>query len=82
MLLALKPWKLNGAEDSNSASCPPGESREIDRIADGVEHTAKRLRAEGAEVTVMAADMTSDESVKGLVDACIAKYGRIDILVK
>lgn len=46
------------------------------------QHTEKRLVAEGAEVTVMAADVTNDESVRAMVDACVAKYGRIDILIK
>ncbi|KPI35371.1 3-oxoacyl-[acyl-carrier-protein] FabG [Cyphellophora attinorum] len=45
------------------------------------EHTANRLRAEGADVTVSSADVTSSESVKALVDACLKKYGRIDVLV-
>lgn len=53
-----------------------------DLYLEAAEYTAKRLRAEGAEVTVIAADVTKDDSVKALVDACIAKYGRIDILVK
>lgn len=30
----------------------------------------------------MAADVTKDDSVKALVDACVAKYGRVNILVK
>ncbi|EPE28621.1 NAD(P)-binding Rossmann-fold containing protein [Glarea lozoyensis ATCC 20868] len=34
-----------------------------------------------ADVTVMQADATSSTSVKDFVDACIAKHGRIDILV-
>lgn len=46
------------------------------------QHTAERIRAEGAEVTVAAADVTDETSVKALVNACLAKYGRIDILVK
>jgi NAD(P)-dependent dehydrogenase (short-subunit alcohol dehydrogenase family) len=46
------------------------------------EYTQKRIQAEGGEVTVVAADVTSSESVKETVDACIEKYGRIDILVK
>jgi NAD(P)-dependent dehydrogenase (short-subunit alcohol dehydrogenase family) len=46
------------------------------------QHTEKRLHAEGADVTVMAADVTKDSDVKALVEACLRKYGRIDILVK
>ncbi|KAK6373331.1 hypothetical protein LTS17_008351 [Exophiala oligosperma] len=44
-------------------------------------HTQKRLQAEGAEVTVMSVDVTNNEQVKEFVDACIVKYGRIDVLV-
>jgi len=33
------------------------------------------------DVTVMTADATSSKSMKGFVDACMAKHGRIDILV-
>lgn len=46
------------------------------------QHTEKRLKDEGAEVTVMAADVTNKESVKAFVEAAIGKYGRIDILIK
>ncbi|KAF2109637.1 putative short-chain dehydrogenases/reductase [Lophiotrema nucula] len=52
-----------------------------DLYLEAAEHTAKRLRDEGAEVTVVATDVTNDESVKSLVDKCVEKYGRIDILV-
>lgn len=45
------------------------------------EHTQKRLQAEGGVCDVVAADVTSDEDVKGLVDACMEKYGRIDFLI-
>jgi NAD(P)-dependent dehydrogenase (short-subunit alcohol dehydrogenase family) len=43
--------------------------------------TTDTLRDEGLKGEVMQADATSSESVKALVDACIAKHGRIDILV-
>lgn len=49
---------------------------------DAGQHTQTRLKAEGAEVSVIAADVTSPESVRALVKACVEKYGRIDILVK
>lgn len=45
------------------------------------QHTQKRLQAEGATCDVIAADVTSEEDVKRLVDACMEKYGRIDILI-
>uniref|UniRef100_A0A8H7NJ69 Uncharacterized protein n=1 Tax=Bionectria ochroleuca TaxID=29856 RepID=A0A8H7NJ69_BIOOC len=43
--------------------------------------TTDTLRDEGLKGEVMQADATSSESVKALVDACIAKHGCIDILV-
>lgn len=45
------------------------------------EFTANRLRAEGGVCDVMAADVTSSSDVQKVVDAVLAKYGRIDILV-
>lgn len=45
------------------------------------EHTQQRLRAEGGICDVMAADVTVEKDVKAMVDACMARYGRIDILV-
>ena len=43
--------------------------------------TLELIRAEGGEGEVMACDVTKGERVKSLVDACIARFGRIDILV-
>jgi NAD(P)-dependent dehydrogenase (short-subunit alcohol dehydrogenase family) len=45
------------------------------------QHTQKRLQAEGGICDVIAADITSDEDVKAMVDAYMAKYRRIDILI-
>ncbi|KAH7372085.1 putative short-chain dehydrogenases/reductase [Cadophora sp. MPI-SDFR-AT-0126] len=45
------------------------------------QHTQQRLQAEGGIVEVVAADVTKEEDVKAMVDACIAKFGRVDILV-
>lgn len=53
-----------------------------DLYLEPAQHTQKRILAEGGDVTVVAADVTNDESVKAAVDACLAKYGRIDILIK
>ncbi|KAL1957759.1 hypothetical protein VTO42DRAFT_5603 [Malbranchea cinnamomea] len=45
------------------------------------QHTQRRIEAEGGECTVVEADVTNDAQVKALVDACIARYGRVDVLV-
>ncbi|CAH0019839.1 unnamed protein product [Clonostachys rhizophaga] len=52
-----------------------------DLYLEAADHTRKRIAAEGGDITVVSADVTNDESVKKAVDACIEKYGRIDILV-
>ena len=55
---------------------------DLDLVA--AEHTASRLRSEfkSADITVVQADVTKDIEVKILVNACVAKYGRVHVLVK
>ncbi|KAI1121590.1 oxidoreductase ucpA [Nemania abortiva] len=43
--------------------------------------TRETIESEGGNCDVVATDATSSESVKALVEACMAKHGRIDILV-
>lgn len=43
--------------------------------------TKKTIEEEGGVCDILQTDVTSSESVKALVDSCIAKHGRIDILV-
>ncbi|KAL1897976.1 hypothetical protein Sste5346_003830 [Sporothrix stenoceras] len=47
------------------------------------QHTVERVHSKYPEavVDVQKADVTSSSDIQGLVDACIAKHGRIDILV-
>ncbi|KAF2473595.1 putative short chain type dehydrogenase [Lindgomyces ingoldianus] len=45
------------------------------------EFTASRLHAEGGTCDVMTANVTSISDVQKVVDAVMAKYGRIDILI-
>ncbi|RSL62283.1 hypothetical protein CEP53_004802 [Fusarium sp. AF-6] len=52
-----------------------------DLYLEPAQHTQKRIVAEGGDVTVIAADVTSDDSVKAAVEECIKTYGRIDILI-
>lgn len=39
------------------------------------------IQSFGGEISVTKTDATRSDSVKALVDACVAKYGRIDVLV-
>jgi NAD(P)-dependent dehydrogenase (short-subunit alcohol dehydrogenase family) len=41
----------------------------------------KELKAQGAEVTFIRADVRHDDDVKNLVDQAVAKYGRLDVAV-
>lgn len=52
-------------------------------IADikGHEAAAARLAADGGDVTAVTTDVTDDTSVAALIEAVIARHGRIDILV-
>ncbi|KAJ5593967.1 uncharacterized protein N7459_000175 [Penicillium hispanicum] len=43
--------------------------------------TKQRIESEGGVCDVVETDVTSSDSVKALVDRCIGKHGRIDILV-
>jgi len=52
------------------------------RNADELEHTAQELRkATGSEILAVAADMTNPDQIKQVVDATLAKWGAIHILV-
>lgn len=50
----------------------------VDRDPDGLEATARELRAHGAPATVTAADVTEPEQVQGYVQAAVDEHGRID----
>lgn len=72
----------NGAATARVLSKNGAKIFGCDLYLEAAQHTQKRIVAEGGDVTVVAADVTSEESVKATVEACIAKYGRIDILIK
>lgn len=52
-----------------------------DLSLEAAQETKRIITEEGGTAHVMVADATKAEDVKTLVDACIAQYGRIDILV-
>lgn len=72
----------NGAAIARVLAAQGAKIFGCDLSLEAAEYTRRRIVAVGGEVTVVAADVTKDESVKGAVSACIAQYGRIDILVK
>ena len=45
------------------------------------EETASRVAAEGGEMLALAADVTREEDLKRTIDATLARFGRIDVLV-
>jgi len=60
-------------EGCNLAICARGKDR--------IEKSAKEIRAKGAEVLAVQADVTKAEDNKRFVSEAAAKFGRIDILV-
>jgi NAD(P)-dependent dehydrogenase (short-subunit alcohol dehydrogenase family) len=48
---------------------------------DAAVYTKTRIEAEGGTVEITQADVTSSADVKRLVSECVAKFGRVDILV-
>jgi citronellol/citronellal dehydrogenase len=55
--------------------------RELPVIAGSIETTAEEINACGGSALALKADVTSEESVAGLVAKTLAEWGRIDILV-
>jgi NAD(P)-dependent dehydrogenase (short-subunit alcohol dehydrogenase family) len=53
----------------------------VDKSAAPMEETLTRIGAFGGTVTTHLCDVTDSTSVKSMVDACLAAYGRVDILV-
>lgn len=51
------------------------------RPLSSAERTAHRIKSEGGICDVVQTDATNSDSVKALVDQCVRKHGRIDILV-
>ena len=53
----------------------------VDRSESALEETVQRTAELGVELPTHICDVTDNASVKAMVDACIAKFGRVDILV-
>ena len=52
-----------------------------DRNLDATVETVERVKAVGGEIVTHAADVTDGASVKAMVEACVKRFGRVDILV-
>jgi len=53
----------------------------VDRNLDSTAETVERVKAVGGEIAVQACDVTDSASVAAMVQACLDRYGRIDVLV-
>jgi NAD(P)-dependent dehydrogenase (short-subunit alcohol dehydrogenase family) len=53
----------------------------VDRNLDGVAETVERVTAAGGEIAVHQCDVTDGTSVKAMVEACLARFSCIDMLV-
>ncbi len=52
----------------------------VDRYLEAAEETAAMARAEGGEAAAVAADVTDEAAVRAAIEACVARFGRLDIL--
>jgi NAD(P)-dependent dehydrogenase (short-subunit alcohol dehydrogenase family) len=53
----------------------------VDRDAEPMHETVERARETGGEIATHLCDMTDTAAVAAMVEACVAAYGRIDVLV-
>jgi NAD(P)-dependent dehydrogenase (short-subunit alcohol dehydrogenase family) len=53
----------------------------VDLVLEAAEATRDLIREEGAAAEVHAADVTDSAQVRAMVEACLTRFGRIDILV-
>ena len=53
----------------------------VDRNLDATAETVERVKAAGGEIAVHQCDVTDGRSVTAMVEACLARYRRADVLV-
>jgi len=53
----------------------------VDRQAEPMAETVERVRQAGGEIATHLADVTDAAAVEAMVAACVARFGRVDILV-
>jgi NAD(P)-dependent dehydrogenase (short-subunit alcohol dehydrogenase family) len=52
----------------------------VDRNRESAEETAELVRKEGGACRPLQADVTREDDCKALVEACVAEFGRVDVL--
>lgn len=52
----------------------------VDRDLPSTQETVELITGEGGEATAVAADVVEESQVKAAIDACMSRWGRIDIL--
>lgn len=52
----------------------------VDRDVDRAKETEAAITGEGGEATSLGADVTDAEDCRAMVDACVERYGRLDVL--
>ena len=52
----------------------------VDRKAEAAAATLEMIRAEGGEAEVFAADVTKSDECRAMVEAAVARWGRLDVL--
>jgi NAD(P)-dependent dehydrogenase (short-subunit alcohol dehydrogenase family) len=53
----------------------------VDLSEEALAETVERVREAGGEIETRLTDVTDTDAVRAMVDACIARFGRVDILV-
>ena len=53
----------------------------FDRVPAAMDETVERVEAAGAKMSTGECDVTDSAAIKAAIDACVARYGRIDVLV-
>src|SRR3989440_10885381 len=53
----------------------------VDRELERARETREMIDAEGGEAAELAADVTHGDDCKAIVDACVGRWGRVDVLV-
>jgi NAD(P)-dependent dehydrogenase (short-subunit alcohol dehydrogenase family) len=53
----------------------------FDRVPEAMVETVERVEAAGAKMSTGECDVTDSAAIKAAIDACVERYGRIDVLV-